>query len=726
MPTLVATPVAASTAQPPAPAGTPEAGEGGAPVGTTPPPVPEKPGQTFRAPEFGLHKAEDVKLSQDLRKDVEGLLEVTASHLMKYRDSDDPPRSLTQRQREFLALYTTNKAKLLDTAVGWSLAELVVEQEMLLRLAKLQKDIILDIKKIGVKGPSDEFLVKREELGRGFLNKYGVDILKFGGLAVTAPVSLPIVGIVKAFQSATTHNYIDVKIRLEDLNIDISALPQEYRDYIDYVDPEGIDPQGVSQFLLTADKARKDFYTALGAKPEDLVAATPWQRFRMRPGVGVAPATPADIEKARENLDTNWMRYRDKKMKDLVTAAVGPGGVALDLTNPTHVAWVMFQAQEATVGKFIEDRVKEIRETKPGEFTGSISQMEKTRDKIKSPQGLEDKRTKRRQELQDTQTAITNKTTELTQIATQIDTITRDNAKLVANQATLQAALDRLIDPATGMLTQIQNEITAIEAQRDTAIAAFDAQYAAVPVADPDAAIKKTAIADAKAQRTRDFEAQIEKKREREAPLKAKSEELRTQLNKIAEYAADLALLNPKKAALEAELKKLRNRVKKLEKIIESGLDPTEQKKVDQLEAAIQALSRYSPAMNDLVNLAAGNENISKLTERGMSDPSEGFGVAYRRGYLRTLELLFDYGRPKATVNAKDFFEAARTLLPPDKLAGLLARHFGVTIPAPAPADLLDHVYNGIQTNIKPLPQEFNKVFFIVFQEIENTGLRIS
>jgi len=330
-------------------------------------------------------KLKEIEFNSELRTRFEDILDVFAAQIEEYQRVTG--NALPEQQRDFINLYKQNKKSLLDTAHGWSLANLVMEQEIRLRLAKLQQDIYLEIK--GMQSPTGEITLTKHNF-QGFLNKYGLDILSEAVFAASDKVSLPIVGVIDWFKNARKNE--SMKIKMKDFAIDFAALPQGYREYMDYIDPRGTDPRGVAYFLEEVVNARLDFYQSLGADLVALGQSTPWERFFATTGPG-GVAIAADPAKAREKLDTEWMRVRAKHLKEIFNEGMSPG-VPWVLTNPSQVGWITFEAQRRTIKEFMTPFLNDIVKSQSNTL-GTISVIDARLGETASPEAAQKEKQKK-------------------------------------------------------------------------------------------------------------------------------------------------------------------------------------------------------------------------------------------------------------------------------------------------------------------------------------------
>jgi hypothetical protein len=300
--------------------------------------------------EFGMNALGNVEITPDLREKYEEILEVFASQMIEFRDLGGGKLSDTQEQ--FLEIWEHKKDTLLDSANGWAFAQTIIEQETMIRMVKLQRDIVLDIKRHCP--DATDLTLTRHQLN-GILSPRNKKILAIIGVTTTFPISLPVIGVAKLLNARWRDQ--SVKINLKDwAEADISKLPPEIQAYMKYIDP-ALDQHGAESFLLKdVIGARDEFYQALGVNLADLQTATPWEKFRP------VEAQIVNANQAREDIAVQWMRLRDQKVEEIITAGTAPPGVGgnLNLTDQGHLTWVMYEAQRQTIEAFSKKYLTEI------------------------------------------------------------------------------------------------------------------------------------------------------------------------------------------------------------------------------------------------------------------------------------------------------------------------------------------------------------------------------
>lgn len=680
------------------------------------PPAPAKAETQISRADFGRHEAEDFEPSSELRTSFEKSLKVITSQIEQYQRTGKP---LTNEQKDFLVLYKKLGNKLLDSAEGWSLANLVMEQEMFLRLAAIGKDIELDIKRKGFSvSETGEITIPIDEI-RGWVNEHGLDVLKYVGYSLTAPVSLPIKGLVELVKSARKHDILEAKFKLENFQIDTSRLPREYKAYIDYISPT-INTEAARKFLLNTAEARLAFYETLGLnlKEEDLEAATPWQRFRPTPipailGVPIA-AGPARLERAQENLDTEWMRVRRQALEKASQRA--------NLASPDEVARAFFTAQQDTIRHFLDLHLKDLAEAKFGvreagaesrEEPKTISSLEKRLEKLKDPEESKKKKIEAEQEAQQLQTQITQTKETLEGdrgVIAQLDQKEGEKATLEVKLPVLRSKRDDL----ETRIEQVTTEQETLEGQRTGLIGDFDEN---INNAGSDAQLRALLL-DQKSRTIGKLNEQIGKTEEKISQTKEEQDKVKSQINRLDELNSEIQVLKRQKNRLRRQLKRAKEEFEDKQTLIEAGLEQTVQGKVDQLEAVVSCLRDYDRVVSESVFSAP--ERMLTVQDLTSAAEKDEYGTNYMEGYLRILDHLLGYTKASERKRA---FDTAKAILSPRELAQILNNRFNTRINVRRNSDL-EKVLERVKRK-KISQTQLAGVFIPILEFIENKGMKL-
>lgn len=362
-----------------------------------------RPALEFDPAKFGFHGSEKVKISEGLKKSYSDLVKTVVEQLSQYQQ-DVKGAQLSPEMREFLTLYD-NQAEgesILDTEEGWTLAHLVIEQEMLLRFARIENDIRLEIEKSGkfLKPGSTKIPLEAED-ANGLLRKYGLDAVKLiktasgkqwlrvGGIVLSFPISLPYLGIRKLIESASLQGQKEFSLDLKDFRLNINKLPPHVIQYINHIDPK-LGVETTRKFLKDAAKATVDFYHAFGVPYDQLGAATFWERMDPSLTNRSKAAKNANTELAQVDIGTRWMRIRNNFIDEIINQATSKG-TPIDLSNPEAVAKLLFDAQTKTIRHFLNLHLKEIAASSEN-TTGALQALRTKLAEIENPATLAKKR----------------------------------------------------------------------------------------------------------------------------------------------------------------------------------------------------------------------------------------------------------------------------------------------------------------------------------------------
>ena len=431
------------------------------------------------AAEFGRSSTKEINLNKDLKKDFEDVLEVFVSQMKQFQK--DTGVSLTETQTNFLKLYYENKSKLLDTPEGWMLANLVMEQEIDLRLGSLALNLVRDHKGEGLKPAQNLSTIVVEERGTA---------RKIARKTVRVLVS-PIWGAVKISQSLAKHNKVEFKF--DSYNQDLSQLPKSTRRYLEYLG-QGINKTKSAEFILQIIEARSGFYQALGYDPKEIDAATPFSRTpHGRDPILLPSAVPSvhtaedTINMMSENLDVRWVRYRNQVLKEIQQEGVlADGTTPINWSDSSHIAWVNHEAQSRTIHRFSDHFVQEISRKKLNEggiktkiderineLTGArITQLEKEiegRVEVNNRPASQGRLTKLQKELAELKK---QREEEAPQTKSQKKRFDESRAAYTTSKAEEQAQIDA-VAVVKSRIRQIKTEIQRIEKRHKRLVKIF-------------------------------------------------------------------------------------------------------------------------------------------------------------------------------------------------------------------------------------------------------------
>ncbi len=694
--------------------------------------------------DFGLHEIGEIELDAGLRTRFEGFLGVYMAQLREYDDlcrSKGNNNALTPQQRRLLELYEKHGNVMLDTADGWVLANLAMEQEMFLRLARLEKDIVTIIKERGIK-PNEhgEYLIGRRDIEQGLLARWGQGARDF------------IQNALKKIPGAFSSQYREARFRLEDLEIDISALPQQYLDYIDYMNPQGTDPKKVAKFMEETDQARKDFYKALGKNPSDLDAGTPWERFRYQPQVSAVkgglfrrgakaevPEKEAKIALAMENLDVNWMRIRNDCLREIIAAKKGPGDVLLNMKDPKHVAWVMFEAQQRTIKYFLDRRLDSIDSGKLDDYQRSIGTMTQRRDSIGSPDSRRLKIERMDRSIRQKETEIEDEEATLKQAQTDLKTKKQRKKELDDTQARDDQDEKKLSDE----IDQRREGIRKIEERRSEEEKKEEGEIEDVSSDSRFKTDKEKESARLRIERRYQkiyaaFKTQIDELTDGRA---AAGEE---NLDELEKKLKDVRTRIEERERIDEEIRRLEERIREITEITIPNLvqdhdrliadkrnagdffTTDEREIIGKYNAAITAVSRFGKIREELSDTKT-RYTLEFLTDTATDRVCQLLtGEDLPLGYRRFLDLIFDLEHPPGTMKPNEYLKRAMEILPMDQLAIILEAEFGITngVSLMSDQDRLRQVFRLIGGR-SIYTQDLRRAFSSIINDIEDKGLHL-
>lgn len=423
----------------------------------------------IRPSSVGRHDLFDYNIPKDLRLKHERILENLMADMEHYMALGK--NNIPDEMKDLYLMYQANKGTLLDTGQGWALATSILNKEMYVRLAKVQKDIYQEIK--GNKQDKDITLsVEDTRLARGFINKIWGKVV---------PEAIPFFGLRKLAQSAAKHEKITIKF--EDFDTNLSRLPQGYQDYLNYLDPGGSNPQKMQEWLAQYQEARIQMYREMGAKGDELLRASPWEDFHPEKIVDRAGTLirtdPATLSQGKELFQASWNQVLYDEMEKLVRAGMVGGGGTLDLTNASHSGWLMFEAMNRSVRRHT------------GEYIAALAKSQLTTTRT------HEQITARIAELRSTKSAENQRAKTVAGIQAQIEQIT--GKKTADGSTTLMK----------GALTKLDEELLALEAKikgaegGQTLVQQTDAAKVAYETAHEAAEAERGKVAELSAKITR-------------------------------------------------------------------------------------------------------------------------------------------------------------------------------------------------------------------------------
>ncbi len=609
---------------------------------------------------------------------------------------------LTEEQRQFLILYNQDKTgdKLLGTEAGWSLAHLMIEQEVFLRLADLGRKMELKLRyhakdeipdKASLKDLQGTLTKIIEEIDPQLVRVLGTSIVASG--LETFVAGNPLMGIIFGAGTPAVAKGVkelikglrDGKIKISDCAIDASLLPGGYQEYLKYTASK-TNETGVTRFLFRAARAQKGFYETLGVDVRNLDSLHPWEGLDLG-----EESTPGDLV---QNIGTEWMRKRREIWKSIG----GPAG-----NTPAEKAASFLQAQKETIAYFTGQHMMEIAEGRQEAVGDSIAQMEKRISQLTDPAEIAKRTEEKRKELGDTKNQIDTQKSELRKVLDEIKKRRRETAVADQKRPVLNQNKGRIND----RVTALKNELDNLRDQRDHTTNRQDILV---------------------------INEQIRKGEESLAEQERRLSQIEGEINRLDELARDFAVLEVTRQEIEEEMSKLKGEVGVLEGDLGEGLTDEEKKQLGSLRAVVAALKRLKKdeIMGGLAMAATKELTIDDLTDKTTeSEDPESYDFGQLKGYLTTMRHLF--GRPPEGLSNEEFFEAVVGLLPPRKLAELLAESLGITLPIPANLPItdpstpkpLEHVFEAIKAGRISQPT-MNEALFSVLNYIERRGKRIA
>lgn len=731
------------------------------------PPEPSKPseeGLEFDPWDFGvtskigLQGAERIKFKQETKLGMEGALKMVVSDLQHYEEymkheHPNMKRSdiLTSDQIALLDFYRENGSGILDTARGWMLAHVVLEEEMRLRVAAVQQNLLLDIqRKIDKHG---EATITIDE-ARGWWNKYGLDVLKKAGittgvggivgLTVVSPVvGLPVAGAVgvgvSIWQIIESAKNGPIKIKLQESEIDTSAYPPQVQKYLEYIKPDQEGQQRrMKDFLAQAGKVRYDFYIALGVRPEEFGEVPTWWTKFVTDGT-----TPVAATQAQEAVSSVWSQAREGIIRKIIDDKKGPGGVSLDMKDKAHVAWVAREASSRTIIFMLKRRLEEIANghTQSGEqLTASISTLKARKEKIeaKTPpqhqkEALSKEKTLKEKELTDAtaerdrqEAKIKADNDQLTQLPTKKRDIERERADLEAQIAPLQSARRRAEARLKVLSEAHQARIAAATRGKDPKAAQAEIDGLVIAYQkDCEPIYEEMKKIDIE-QGLSALEANLEKLGKQLANL-PKEDDLKQSISGATtrenEAIAKMLEVERRLAEIEEELKAFMSDAEKAvrKQKIEVALIALE--RPDQVQALDPARVRTEAYVAMYTDTDSAQKFLDSLgfTPQDIQDIG---GVVPPNAYIAFIRRVFDPDHYIGEMSTHDYWKRCMEVLPPDALAQTLIDQFSqqgkIDLTNP-PTTLAACLGEMSVWGLSPL--ELQKVFMNVLQTVEAKAL---
>ncbi len=668
----------------------------------TPEPTPPAAAEISKT-DFGLLSAEGFnpketkikdRLGRQTQETLQGAFEknllILARQLDEYSKSSKDV-VLTAEQEGFLLLWRQQGNKILDTADGWALTNLVIEQDLMLRMAALGKKLSLEQQKRATEplGPKShqEAEVAHE---RGLLESLKVALA--GGVFGAYEVFR---GIVK--KDVTT-------LKLSDFNIDISQLPAAYRGYIEYLAPN-INPKDSSEFIIKLGQARTGFYESLGVRPSELKAATPFSRV------------------SREGINTEWVRIREQALE---RARQGR-----NLGDPATANEVFFEAQEATVRHFLDKFSQEIASQAVIETIAEASQMtagakteagqtiatlKARKEKLDDPKVQQELVAEKQKELDKLEK---NKTTWEPEIETKQKTIDKYQEQLIAVGVVAERIQGKGQEQThVQAVARLRGEETAQEQEIADTKTAFAPKIASAKAPKEKAQVRSELNAQIKPMQ--DHLENLRKDIARHDKILGK---LREEIDEPHILQGKIDFLQAQIAALKQKIGSranagLRGKIAKLKTEINAGVDPLVETQRNLIDVSINALVGYDRVVADVINQKTAETKMVTGQELASSTPKNEYGNDYEEGYLRILDHIFQYTHAP---DRRMVFEAAKFLLSPDELAKILNQSLNLGL-AGINAASLPTVSNALRNNISAgyiSQHEMGPVFLAILNHVE-------
>lgn len=708
----------------------------------------EKPARS----EFGVLKAGNFEYTPELRKSYQESAEILAAQMNQFKRSGG---KLSEAQQRFLELYNKNPETLLNTAEGWITTHLVLEHEMFIRSAIIEQDLRMFVKETGKQPtPGTETTVSVEEFRRGFLNKWGPPFLMFG---LGAPITLPVIGVMKAYESAVTHDAREIKLQLGSQTIDTDSLSDTDKKYIDYLST-GTNKQQITDFLLQSGDSQQEFYKTLGIDLATLrESPTSWYRFGY--SVTEVPATQryeynsatyrydeteatprADllqpramtVEGAMQGLGTSWEQHRMQQVKEIVQQEFN-GRFPED---PKDRAKLYSLAQQATIEHFANEAL--LGSIDSPDNQASIDSMRSRAGELRDPTEAKKLRTKKTAELSEANTRIEELDRRIKESQTAYDQKEEQVQIIDAQQQYIQDEVRTRVSQFTITeesiisLTQLRDQAATryneTIAQYDETISQCD-QSLNTSLSDDERKRIATQKASAQAQRVATeakkndhniaYGQLIDKEKGRLNELRNEIESRRNELRRQAVLQVEMRRMHGQLEEYNRERTELETRRDALKDELENPPETDAQKTAAQLEMIISSLERYEDVIGEV--FAADTVDITLLTDQSLADRLHTkFNGELERGkevgYLATLDHLFQYSKAKDPIGD---LRHAQKILPRTTLKILIEKHLGLTTPSEDLSGAFQEVQNRNLT-----PSQFTGLFIDIMDYVENSGLR--
>ena len=692
--------------------------------------------QVFDASDFGVlakigpQGADKVRLQEETRLGMEAALTMMVSDLQHYEEFmriNDPKQKrsdiLTADQIALLDFYRSNGTNLLDTARGWMLANMVVEEEMRLRAAILQKNLAMEMEHISADKSADknEVVVTVKE-AEGWIDKYGLDLWKRGSEAITR--------IIEGARKGP------IKLKLKDYKVDLSSLPPQIQKYMEYINPRGAgSKRKISEFLAQAGKVRLDFCEALGTPPEAFnEVPTWWTKFVVN---GTNPAT---IAKAQEMVSTIWSQAREGMLRAIIQEGKGPSGATLDMKSKAHVAWVTREANARTIQYLLKLRQEEIFEGRSADkqpLTATVKTLTERRAKMEAktpPAGqkvaLEKEQQAKTQELADVKAERDRQEAKKKADEQRLAGLPKEKEDLESQQAQLEGRMAPLIASRKRFLERLevltkthQAQVAAMkgrEAQASLEALTLAYQRDSEPINKDIAIIDVDQGLNALESEFGKLKAQIDHLPKEDVlgqSIETATTKMHAAIAKILEIEKRMdGIKEDLKAYLSDEEKAARSQKLEVSLIALQRVD--EIQAVDPMvvkpEAVVKVYTDTKPAQADLDNLA--------FTAQDRTD----VGGVPSKAYMAFIRQVFDPDHYTGEMSMHDYWKKCMEVLPQDALAEVLIEHFNQegAISILAPTSTLDQSL-GLMELWGLSPLELRKVFMSVLNKVKMRGLMI-
>ncbi len=651
--------------------------------------VNEDTGPKIKLNEIVPGREGDFKPKETLKKNYSNLLEDIYINLTIFEQSNS---SMSQMQKDFMLAYKESGRNLLDTAKGWELAHLMIEQEIFLRTAAFGKQVELDL--AGLQSDPIKYKDKlREDIGyfagigakledrKEFAQKIGRWIDRFGN----DPKDI--------FKSP--------EVLLKDMGIDISQMSLEYRAYIDQIAPQQAMRLN-TKFLLDAAKAQMAFYQALGYQDTDITSLTPWGRLQLELNVGGLTAS-----EITQGIDTEYAKVRLLKLKQ------GTPNYGLLAVSRGERTAQFFKAQEETIQHFLGLKLKEISQAQLSTEKGkeSASVLRTRAEKIQNPEEKEEIIKKIKDDIETVGKDLTDSQTELGEVTKkqqdQVEEVAIATAKMP-----MQTNLRTNYEADLKITTKRAKDLVTFRKQIET-----DFKNA---IASANLNIRAT-LEISRNQQLIEIDQNIRLEEQEVTEIKGKIVAITVELNRVVELTASQTTLAARKTELETQVKKLERKKKQLEKKRDDPIDETAKRTAEQIIMAADVCEKEKDRIMETTfderSTIAQNLRIPEMTDTSIVTRH---GKDIPIGYDLMLKHIFRYDLSTTDKNAQRAFENAMQLLPQDALTELFVRNFGLSSTT---TDITDAFNQIRQMGLTQL--QFNHIYINVLLNIEDRALHL-